>query len=155
MGGLRVSKFPDKKARKLYQGGADEEVGSSTEGLGWAGLYRRRNKPGGHVLVESTDGSVDHHRYDTDDELLRSWGEFQKTLDNSGPDEDDWIIREPAHGPTWVHMYGSSAAGFQVVDRDTAIVAIKERMTAQKFYPDVWVQDERGDFLRIEVSNVV
>jgi hypothetical protein len=65
-------KFPHALAERLYGETPDEEVGSSSEGIGWAGLYiaeddSERETFGAPfvVLVESTDGFVDFYRCQT------------------------------------------------------------------------------------------
>jgi hypothetical protein len=67
-----VSKYPNALAEELHGTTPDEEYGSSSEGIGWAGLYiaetdAERNAFGAPfvVLVEGTDGFVDLYRAQT------------------------------------------------------------------------------------------
>lgn len=148
------TKFQSEDARRLYGlAEPNDQVGSSSEGVGWAGLYLTAgSQAGGTILVENTDGFVDMHVYDTEEELKKSWAEFEKTLDIRTPEQDDWVISEPASGQIRVGQVEGKPihAGFD--ERDDAIDWIRRRMEEDQFWPDVWVQNERGDMLRIDIS---
>lgn len=93
-----MSKFPNPAAEWLYQQTADDQVGSSSEGLGWAGLYLKPSDTahfiGIHavILFEATDGSVDMFTYDTEDEMREAWLTFERSLDVAHPNVHEEII---------------------------------------------------------------
>jgi len=147
-----MSKFPDKKTRKLYMGTSDDEVGSSSEGIGWAGLYFKRKRQGGHIIVENCDGFVERFTYETTEALSEAWAQMERTLDRSEPEEEDWLIFEPGKGFIYVSQKGSTTAPEQFSGRDEALAWLKERMAQDSFFPDVWVVTERGDHLRLEMA---
>lgn len=148
------TKFQSQDAEDLYSlAEPNDQVGSSSDGVGWAGLYLEDGEPGGKILVENNDGFVDLHVYSSEAELKSAWIEMEKTLDIRTPEEDDWVISEPAQGQTRVYQVGGKPihAGFD--QRDDAIDWIKLRMEEDHFWPDVWVQNERGDMLRIDITD--
>ena len=98
LGGNPLGKFPSEKAETLYSEVPDDEAGDSSEGVGWAGLYRE--KVGGYILFESPDGFVDIESYDSTEELMRRWAEVEEELNavygnpvDSPPEATHWYLR--------------------------------------------------------------
>src|SRR5690606_33906700 len=83
------SRFDTMLAAHLYgQWGPDEEIGSSSEGIGWAGMWSDM----GVILEEGVDGSVTT-RLCSDDDVAMVWHDTQKRLDTVGHvGEEDYVI---------------------------------------------------------------
>lgn len=118
------------------------EVGSSSEGVGWAGLYGEV----GVILQEATDGTVTHEIL-THDTISLRWAEVESELTiGDQPAEDDYVVGESdrIEGGFIVHQFQEHFAKYE-----EALDAIWNDMEESNFYPDVWLVNERGDFTKI------
>jgi hypothetical protein len=125
-----VSKFADRVAELVYllslDGGADEEVGSSTEAPGtWAGLMRggaqmaqaleaspseydldaedatdltEIRRSAGIILFEETSGSVSADVYEDGEALEEAWAAVARDLEPEAADDDERSYG-PSHEP--------------------------------------------------------
>lgn len=64
----------------LFTGEADEELGD-VQGLGWFGLVRWPDRPGGLVLKIDSDGNRHTWILETEDALTARWSEIQATYE--------------------------------------------------------------------------
>jgi hypothetical protein len=103
-----MSKFESEQAEALYEREAHDQVGSSTEGIGWAGLYLSPWEEDSNivaaVLMEATDGSVTMFQYETEESMREAWGNFERSLDVSHPNVHEenviWCLGE-GEGCLW------------------------------------------------------
>lgn len=135
-------KFQNDKAERLYEIPPDDEVGSSSEGIGWAGKYTNpRQTPGGSILFESTQGDVSLEEFHDNDSLEEAWRTYKHDLEPSGePEEDDYVIQDHNEGYEVNHDLGTFP------NFDSAIQGIRDRMEADKFWPNVWALSDHGNY---------
>lgn len=141
-------KFPNIRAKALYEGGIpDDQVGSSTEGMGWAGLYILWESQGGYILIEDTEGHVSMNHLMTDRLLEQNWNELTEELELSGdPDNGDYVI---------VCNYHYQYQCPQLSDHwfDSMEECMSAILKASLKTPIVWFENERGNFEIVETSN--
>lgn len=92
-----MSKFPNPRAEELYSQQPNDSVGSSSEGVGWAGLYLGGDEEDdfvAEIVVEYSDGSIDYFGFETEGEMRESWVSFEKTFELRTPQPGDPIIYE-------------------------------------------------------------
>lgn len=87
-------KFQDEASEELYNDTPDDQVGDSSEGIGWAGLYLNPKdvEAVASVLVEHTDGVVERFNYDTEEEMRDAWATFERSLDIAHPNVHREIV---------------------------------------------------------------
>lgn len=101
-----MSKFPSKRVERLFRDiPPNDQVGNSSEGVGWAGLWVDEFGFGGEIIVEHPDGAIDHFKYEDEARLQEAWNNFEKTLDIRQPDVGDLVITEGKHGILLVQLY--------------------------------------------------
>jgi hypothetical protein len=131
-------KFDSILAKHLYElDDPDEEVGSSSEGVGWAGIWSEM----GVIIQEDTQGFVTT-RVCTEEEVALVWADIQKALSLDSPADDDYVI-DPTGGYRVVQL------GLTFPTYEGALAAIAQDMAEQKFWPNVWLLSERGDFTNV------
>lgn len=147
-------KFETLRARVLYtRAPADEEVGSTTEGVGWAGLYLRWEGVGGFILNEDVQGFVTIMECPTDEILQEEWGRVCEALEIGGaPDHGDPVILENERtGEYFSVLLGESEKFEDIGD-------IIERMMEENMIGDgktLWLLNCRGNFIPINPEEYV
>ncbi|MFF4245199.1 hypothetical protein ACFYY2_12080 [Streptomyces sp. NPDC001822] len=76
-----MSKFQSSEAEELYFHRPEDEVGDSSDGPAWYGLYQLEAA----ILTEDADGSVYMHKYETTEELNEAW---ELIIHNTYPAKD-------------------------------------------------------------------
>ena len=85
--------YQDIKTRAMMEGWVpDLSIGSSSFGIGWAGLYTSL-MPGGIILYENATGNVTMITCQTNEKLDHEWNKLAADLELSGdPEEWDYVI---------------------------------------------------------------
>ena len=135
------------RTRVLYsRTPVDEEVGSSSNGIGWAGLYMRWETEGGYILHEGSDGLVTSETYPTDAAIEAAWKDMCDALEVSGdPDLADVVIMEnPKDGLFYCMDLGESRMFEEIEEIIAELMAVPT--PDQRNY---WFLNERGNFIPI------
>jgi antirestriction protein len=110
---------------ELHNAPVDEELGGAGE-IGWFGLLRHQNQPGGWVLSETPHGRRDAWETDSDGELAAYWAQVERQHDafvvgmglagrNAGANVEDQVPGETAsgyHPEIWVGSLRDYNAGY-------------------------------------------
>jgi hypothetical protein len=150
----QVSKFDSLRARVLYgRASTDEEVGSSSEGIGWAGLYMRWEGAGGYILQEDVEGFVTLESYTSDEALNTAWLEIAESLEFTGdPQHHDYVIQANERTSKYFCMNLGSDTMFDSVD-EIVIALAEQQLQKPDVLPDVWFLNERGNFMPVAVAD--
>lgn len=134
-------KFESERAEQFYGIDPDDQAGSSSEGIGWVGLFVSDRV----VLRESTDGFVDIFEYETEEEMRLAWRNFTRTYELRMPDlsEEPVIFHIKADPPLFIYTWKDE---FSIeLDRDTAVNHVRERMG--EVTTDFWEHVDDGFYL--------
>lgn len=144
---MTESKFRDELAEWLYSlnHNVENEVGDSSEGNGWAAKVEFGHI--GFIVSESTDGSVDYSVHPLH-ELSLAWEEAEQTYGLSHePEEGDYVIESPSSG-----RYRVTPLRQDFHDYDACLRAVLEHMLESQFYPNVWLLNDHGNFLQLDMA---
>ena len=120
-----------------YDGNEDENM--SSEGWGYCGRF------GNYLLYHDTSGFVTYHEYDTVDEAVKAYLKLYEA--GMGASEFDAYVFDERS------KYGASVEGKHLGVYDTerrAIAAVRLECMRTGYYPDLWLENERGSLTLVE-----
>lgn len=144
-------KFENDLAEFLYaEMVPDDSVGSSSDGVGWAGMFIAPESGKVHIVEETPDGLVAVFTYPEAESAMR-WAEVEERLSMDGdePSEDDYVVQEGTGGYT-VSQYGKTWTFSEYGDVEKFI---RTHMEQEQFWPSVWHVSDHGNYTRWELSN--
>jgi hypothetical protein len=149
-----MSKFDSPITEWIYlENEWDEEVGDSSSGVGWAGMWKvREGIDGGVIIWEKVDGSVVKAEYRTDAELYTAWYEVEEALSMDGPEpeEGDWVVQDSPTG--YVVSQSGRIVNFSGKGGiDPVLTWISAEMDYAKFWPNVWHCSDHGNYQQLDL----
>jgi hypothetical protein len=159
-------KFPDAIAEALYEislSGPDEETGDVTEKGIWYGLLtnilsaelveaglseEEAEEISGQsfILSENEQGFVDYEQFNSDDEAMAQFREYEQELYGveDEPQPEDIVITDHYTGHSVGIVEGKHIGTFK--EYDDALRAVKKWMAQNNFFPNVWHESDHGNF---------
>lgn len=137
-----MSKFPDQLSEYLYtEGQPVETTGSSSEGVGWGGMYQYGDNF--YVLIENCYGEIGYAECSRA-EISMVWEDTKAKLayDEPEPEPNDYVI-QLVKGKKCVYV---PLLGAKYVDLSAATTFITKDMKAKKERRPVWLLDDDKNF---------